>query len=225
MNKVLVAIMLFGVLMAGFYGYQWWDGTKAAEKVPMEETEEWSKSDKEAVHSETDKNSSRITEVEAQNTHKNETPEPVTMSKDIDKFKKGENVGRVVIPSIEMGYTTFWGADPEVLKQGVGMYVSEWTTTPDEKRHTVLSGHRETVFTELGDVKKDDSIFVEYNGKRYEYKVEKMWVTDADDRSVIVEKDEATLTLSTCYPLDFIGDAPDRYIIQSKLINVNDMDK
>lgn len=124
-----------------------------------------------------------------------------------------------------MGYETFWGADPEVLRQGVGMYVSEWTTTPEEKRHTVLSGHRETVFTELGDVKKGDSIFVEYDGKRYEYKVEKMWVTDADDRSVIVEKDEATLTLSTCYPLDFIGDAPDRYIIQSKLINVNDMDK
>ena len=225
MNKVLVVIMLFGVLMAGFYGYQWWDGTKAAEKVPMEETEGWSKPDNEPVSTEAGKLSSQINDVETQKTQESKFTEPVTMSEEISKYEKGENVGRVVIPSIEMGYKTFWGADPEVLKQGVGMYVSEWTTTPEEKRHTVLSGHRETVFTELGDVKKDDSIFVEYDGKRYEYKVEKMWVTDADDRSVIVEKDEATLTLSTCYPLDFIGDAPDRYIIQSKLINVNDMDK
>ncbi|MGP4074276.1 class D sortase [Halobacillus sp. K22] len=225
MNKVLIVIMFFGVLMAGFYGYQWWDGTKAAEKVPMEETEDWSKPDKDSMNKDTKDTSSNINEIEKQKTQKSNSPEPVTMSEEVTKYEEGENVGRVVIPSIEMGYTTFWGADPEVLKQGVGMYVSEWTTTPDEKRHTVLSGHRETVFTELGDIKKGDSIFVEYGGKRYEYKVEKMWVTDADDRSVIVKKDEATLTLSTCYPLDFIGDAPDRYIIQSKLVNVNNLAK
>ncbi|MFZ0475100.1 MAG: class D sortase, partial [Halobacillus sp.] len=101
MNKVLVVIMLFGVLMAGFYGYQWWDGTKAAEKVPMEETEGWSKPDNEPVSTEAGKLSSQINDVETQKTQESKFTEPVTMSEEISKYEKGENVGRVVIPSIE----------------------------------------------------------------------------------------------------------------------------
>lgn len=46
-----------------------------------------------------------------------------------------------------------------------------------------------------------------------------MWITHADDRTVIVKKEEPTLTLTTCYPFDYIGDAPDRYIIEAKLIS------
>ncbi len=48
----------------------------------------------------------------------------------------------------------------------------------------------------------------------------KHWITDAEDRTVIVEKDKPTLTLTltTCYPFNYIGDAPDRYIIEASLI-------
>ena len=45
----------------------------------------------------------------------------------------------------------------------------------------------------------------------------KHWITDAEDRTVIVEKDKPTLTLTTCYPFNYIGDAPDRYIIEASL--------
>ncbi|MCU5121344.1 class D sortase, partial [Bacillus cereus] len=31
---------------------------------------------------------------------------------------------------------------------------------------------------------------------------------------------EPTLTLTTCYPFDYIGDAPDRYIIESSLLSI-----
>ncbi|MGB3924811.1 MAG: hypothetical protein WBH95_09850 [Caldicoprobacterales bacterium] len=37
-------------------------------------------------------------------------------------------------------------------------------------------------------------------------------------RTVIVDKDESVLTLTTCYPFDYIGAAPKRYIVQSKKI-------
>lgn len=55
----------------------------------------------------------------------------------------------------------------------------------------------------------------------YTYEIQKMWITHADDRTVIVKKEEPTLTLTTCYPFDYIGDAPDRYIIEAKLITSN----
>lgn len=145
-------------------------------------------------------------------------------TEDIATYEKGEETGRLIIPHLEKGYTTYWGADDESLDKGVGMYVSEWTTTPDQKRHTVLSGHRETVFTNLGDIEKGESIFYEYDGKRYEYEVEKSWVTDEDDRTVIVDKEDPTLTLTTCYPFDFVGSAPERYILQSTLVSVQEIE-
>ncbi|PFW66007.1 class D sortase, partial [Bacillus pseudomycoides] len=49
------------------------------------------------------------------------------------------------------------------------------------------------------------------------YEIQKTWITHADDRTVIIKKEEPILTLTTCYPFDYIGDAPDRYIIEAKL--------
>ncbi|MGA9290749.1 MAG: class D sortase, partial [Anaerobacillus sp.] len=37
---------------------------------------------------------------------------------------------------------------------------------------------------------------------------------------VIIKKDSPTLTLTTCYPFDFLGSAPDRYIIEANLVHM-----
>ncbi|PFG15353.1 sortase A [Bacillus sp. es.036] len=192
--------------MAGYYGYEWWQGTQGVEEVSAEETKKW-RSDK----------ASEVT------TEESVKIQEVLMSDQIKQFDPGQEVGRLVIPTIEKGFTTYWGTDDDTLSQGVGMYVSQFTTTPDQKRHTVLSGHRDTVFTGLQDVKKGDAVFLEYDGKRYEYAVVNMQIVDESDRTVIVDKEEATLTLTTCYPFNFIGSAPERYVIQSELVHVSDM--
>ena len=140
------------------------------------------------------------------------------ISKVQTEFKKGENIARLIIPKLNKSYEVFWGTDEETLAKGVGMYVSDWTVTPDEEGHTVLSGHRDSVFRPLGELETGDRFYVVYQGVDYEYEIHKIWITDAEDRSVIVEKDEPTLTLSTCYPFTYIGNAPDRYIIQAHLI-------
>lgn len=130
----------------------------------------------------------------------------------------GDHVATLVIPKINKSYEVFWGTDDETLAKGVGMYVSKWTVPPDGERHTVLSGHRDTVFRPLGDLEIGDRLFVHYLGVDYEYEINKIWITHAEDRTVIVEKDEPTLTLTTCYPFYYIGSAPDRYIIQAHLV-------
>jgi sortase A len=58
------------------------------------------------------------------------------------------------------------------------------------------------------------------DGNVYTYQIRKRWITHAEDRTVIVPKKEPILTLTTCYPFDYVGNAPDRYIIQSELIEV-----
>lgn len=133
-------------------------------------------------------------------------------------YEVGESVANLVIPKLNQSYEVYWGTDDDTLAKGVGMYVSEWTVTPDKEGHTVLSGHRDSVFRPLGDLESGDQIYVTYRGIDYEYIINKIWITDANDRTVIVEKDEATLTVTTCYPFYYIGSAPDRYIIQASLI-------
>lgn len=145
-----------------------------------------------------------------------ETVDPLTLNYDIET---GSEVAMLDIPDIDKRFTTYWGADERTLNQGVGMYVSEWTTVPNhEGGHTVLSGHRDTVFTGLDELDQGDTLEVHYDGETFTYEINKTWITDADDRTVIVEKDEPTLTLTTCYPFDYIGFAPDRYIVEATLV-------
>ncbi|MEK4563466.1 class D sortase [Alkalihalobacillus sp. FSL R5-0424] len=202
------ALIIIGLTMTGYFGFQWINGTQAAEPVSQEELKLIEEAKK--VNSDSEEKDVIETEEELQ-------ADPI-MSDEIELFDVGSEMSRLIIPKIEKSYKTYWGADDATLKQGVGMYVSQWTTTPDEKRHTVLSGHRDTVFSELGTLNEGDVLYLEYEGQRYEYEIAEIWITDADDRTVIVDKDEATLTLTTCYPFEFLGSAPDRYIIQSKLI-------
>ncbi|MFD1862812.1 class D sortase [Planococcus chinensis] len=133
----------------------------------------------------------------------------------------GEETASLIIPKLEKKYSVFWGADEETLKQGVGMFISSLTTVPGGNGHTVLSGHRDTVFTGLGELEESDVLMIEYDSGVYVYEITGTWITHEDDRSVIVAKDESTLTLTTCYPFDYIGYAADRYIVQAKLVSAS----
>ncbi|WP_271853856.1 class D sortase [Planococcus maritimus] len=130
----------------------------------------------------------------------------------------GTEIAALLIPKIGQKYSIYWGTDPSTLTQGVGMFVSNLTTVPGGYGHTVLSGHRDTVFTRLDELEKGDLLHVQYDGKLFSYEVTDTWITHEDDRTVIVEKEESMLTLTTCYPFDFIGFAPDRYIVQAQLV-------
>ncbi len=190
--------MIIGILMGAYYSFEWYKGKSSAQDLTTEELK-------------------RLEKIELKQ-HIVETPVNSQMSSSQMQYKEGEKVATLNIPKIKKKFSVHWGTDENTLKKGVGMFVSDITTVPSERGHTVLSGHRDTVFTELGELKEKDSLVVEYDKKIYTYEIQKMWITHADDRTVIVKKEEPTLTLTTCYPFDYIGDAPDRYIIEAKLI-------
>ncbi|MDQ0207587.1 class D sortase [Alkalicoccobacillus murimartini] len=214
MKVLYSALILVGLTMTVYFGYQWVSGTQAAEDISQDELQAFASNIPEEKDEEEVSMDEDVVDADPEG-----MSQPV-MSDELDLFTVGAEMSRLIIPEIEKTYKTYWGTDDATLKQGVGMYVSKWTTTPDENRHTVLSGHRDTVFSELDAVERGDLLYLEYEGNRYQYEVDDIWITDAEDRTVIVDKDEATLTLTTCYPFDFFGSAPDRYIIQSKLVDV-----
>ena len=197
-NRIGLAFMIVGILMGTYYFFEWYKGKSSAQDLTTEEIKHFEK-------------------IELKG-HSTETPVNSQVPSSQMQYKEGEKVAMLNIPKIKKKFSIYWGANDSTLKKGVGMFVSDMTTAPSEGGHTVLSGHRDTVFTELGELKEKDNLIMEYDNKIYSYEIQKMWITHADDRTVIVKKEESTLTLTTCYPFDYIGDAPDRYIIEAKLI-------
>jgi sortase A len=131
--------------------------------------------------------------------------------------KAGENIGELIIPKLGASLPIFHGTDEEELEKGVGHYSK--SVLPGENDNSVLSGHRDTVFRKLGEVGKGDLLVVETEAGTFTYKVKNVRIVDKNDRTVIVPKPRATLTVSTCYPFDFIGSSPERYILVANLVS------
>ena len=131
------------------------------------------------------------------------------------KIKAGEFLGTIEIPSIKRIANIFEGTSEAELSRGVGHYTQ--SVMPGVTDNSVISGHRDTVFSKLGKVKIGSRIVVTVESGRYIYQVKRIRIVSKDDRTVIVPTEEATLTLSTCYPFVFIGNAPKRYIVLASL--------
>lgn len=134
----------------------------------------------------------------------------------LKKPKVGDVIGTLSIPRINSSEAIIEGTGDKELKRGVGHYVG--SVIPGVSDNSVLAGHRDSVFRRLGEVKLGDLITVKNDYGTFVYEVHKIRIVKANDRTVIVPTDEAILTLSTCYPFRFIGNAPKRYIVQAGLV-------
>jgi sortase A len=198
LRRFLGFALILGALVLGLNSFwNWYEGKSSAQELTKEEVKQYK-----ASSTVTDKQEAETKQIPSSTVNHN----------------KGDKVAMLMIPSLGKKYSVYWGTDEDSLKKGVGMFVSDTTTAPSGNGHTVLSGHRDTVFTELGELKKGNTLVVKYDDEYYTYEIKKTWIVDKDDRSVIVKKDESTLTLTTCYPFQYMGDAPERYIIQAKRI-------
>jgi sortase A len=75
------------------------------------------------------------------------------------------------------------------------------------------------VFTRLGRLKKGDEVTVQTAAGIFTYEIKRIRIVGKNDRTVVVSTDHAVLTLSTCYPFDYVGDAPKRYVLSADLVS------
>jgi sortase A len=129
----------------------------------------------------------------------------------------GEEIGELFIPKLNATLPIYHGTNEDELEKGVGHFAG--SVLPGENDNSVLSGHRDTVFRKLGEVGEGDELIVRTSAGEFQYKVSKVRIVDEDDRTVIVPKPRATLTVSTCYPFEYIGSAPERYILVAYLVS------
>jgi sortase A len=132
---------------------------------------------------------------------------------------KGDVFGKISIPKLKQEFPILHGSDQKELAKGVGHFIG--SVLPGEPDNTVLAGHRDTVFRKLGQIEMGDLINIETSAGKFTYRITKQRIVDQDDRTVIVPYDHAVLTLVTCYPFDYIGAAPQRYILIGELVTTN----
>lgn len=126
---------------------------------------------------------------------------------------EGSLVGRIDIPRLDLSVIVFEGTSDDTLARGVGHL--RGTAAPGQLGNLVLAAHRDTYFRSLRDIRQGDQISVKAPDGDYQYSVDSTAIVQPTQTEVVRPTDDATLTLITCYPFNYIGSAPERFIVRA----------
>jgi len=125
-------------------------------------------------------------------------------------------VGRIEIRRLSLSALAREGVDTRTLRGSVGHVPG--SALPGEAGNSAFAAHRDTFFRPLKGVQKGDEIAVTTKDGEFRYVVSATRVVEPSDVSVLRASNEPTLTLVTCYPFDFVGSAPSRFIVSARLV-------
>ena len=117
------------------------------------------------------------------------------------------------IPKLRLEVAVLPGTDDATLDRGLGHI--EDTAPPGAEGNSGIAGHRDGFFRGLKDILPGDTIEVDTLTRKELYRVEKTWIVDPTDVTVLDPTPSASLTLVTCYPFYFVGSAPQRFIVRA----------
>jgi sortase A len=118
------------------------------------------------------------------------------------------------VPKIHLEVPVLDGTDDLTLNRAVGRIIG--TARPGERGHIGIAGHRDGFFRGLKDIAVGDVVELDTPSYTVPYVVDRVQIVNPNDVRVLEDKSVA-LTLVTCYPFYFVGDAPQRFIVQCLL--------
>jgi sortase A len=127
----------------------------------------------------------------------------------------GSTVGRIEIPRLGVSAVIRAGSDARTLRLAVG-YIPG-TALPGDRGNFGLAGHRDTFFRKLRDINPDDEIRIVTADGVFNYYVQRTTIVMPQDVWVLDPTAYPALTLVTCYPFNYIGSAPKRFIVRAVL--------
>jgi len=134
------------------------------------------------------------------------TPPPVS----------GGMIGRIEIPRLNISVVVIEGSASTTLRRAVGHI--RGTALPGQRGNIGISGHRDTFFRPLRNIRKDDVITLTTLDGEYRYRVVSTDIVMPSDVSVLDSDGREILTLVTCHPFYFVGAAPNRFIVRAERI-------
>jgi sortase A len=127
---------------------------------------------------------------------------------------EGGVIGEIQVPRLQLKAIVVQGDTHTILRRAVG-HVPE-TALPGTLGNVVLAGHRDTFFRPLRNIRPGDAITLKTSDGAFQYLVESTEVVPATDVEVLNATAGRTLTLITCFPFDYIGPAPNRYVVRAR---------
>ena len=143
-------------------------------------------------------------------------PESSASSKDVPAAATDGLIGRIEIPRLLLSVVVVEGIDKTALRRAVGHIPG--TALPGQPGNVGLSGHRDTFFRPLKDLKLKDEVRVSTLQGDFKYEVESLRVVEPDNVGVLAASAENVLTLVTCYPFYYFGPAPQRWIVRARQV-------
>jgi len=129
----------------------------------------------------------------------------------------GDLIGRLVIPRLQVHAIVREGVGRKTLDLALGHIPG--TALPGQKGNVGVAGHRDTLFRSLRKIGKGDLLQFQTLAGSYTYKVDSTQVVGPKDVKVLDPGKYPEMTLVTCYPFDYIGSAPDRFIVQARMVS------
>lgn len=125
----------------------------------------------------------------------------------------GERVGEIEIPRLELRAIVLQGDSSQVLRRGVGHLPN--SAMPGELGKVGLAGHRDSFFRPLRQIRPGDMITLRTLKGDFHYRVESTRIVSPSNIEVLAPTDKRELTLVTCFPFNYVGAAPNRFIVHS----------
>ena len=129
----------------------------------------------------------------------------------------GSTVGRIEIPRIDVSTIVREGTDTRILKRSAGLI--PYTALPGEHGNVGIAAHRDSFFRNLKNIREGDVIRMTTTWGDYEYVVESTKIVQPANVEVLDPTTTPALTLVTCYPFNYVGSAPKRFIVRARQID------
>ena len=141
-------------------------------------------------------------------------PSPANAAKPADQV-----IGRLEIGAIGLSVPMMRDYDTASLVRGVGHVPG--TAVPGGLGNLVLAGHRDTFFRPLRRIRPGMAIQIVDGRGTWAYRVDRTEVVTPDQIGILDIGNRPEMTLITCYPFEFIGSAPKRFIVHAHLLSAD----
>lgn len=131
---------------------------------------------------------------------------------------EGDVIGAIRIPALGLTAPITADFDPASLRHGAGHI--RGTAMPGGLGTTGLAGHRDSFFRPLRGIKQNMTILLSNKVGTYRYTVDSTEIVTLDRVQVLAVTSRPELTLVTCYPFDYVGSAPMRFIVHAHLLSL-----
>jgi len=137
------------------------------------------------------------------------TPTPDTMA-------VGEPIGTLEIVRVGLSGVVVEGDSDAVLDRAIGHLPD--TPLPWKDGNSALAAHRDTIFRPLKGVRLGDVLRLKTPHGDFDYRVTDTLIVKPNEVWVLDPTPVTTLTLISCWPFNYIGNAPERFIVRAERI-------